>query len=42
MTKFLIVEQDLRVSGTSQGIISRSFIAKLRMAHPNAIIDVFL
>ena len=40
MTKFLIVEQDLRVSGTSQGIISRSFIAKLRMAHPNAIIDV--
>ena len=40
MTKFLIVEQDLRVSGTSQGIISRSFLAKLRMAYPNAIIDV--
>ena len=40
MTKFLIVEQDLRVSGTSQGIISRSFLAKLRMVYPNAIIDV--
>ena len=40
MTKFLIVEQDLRVSGTSQGIISRSFLAKLRMAYPKAIIDV--
>lgn len=40
MIKFLIVEQDLRVSGTSQGIISRSFLAKLRMAYPNAIIDV--
>lgn len=40
MTKFLIIEQDLRVSGTSQGIISRSFLAKLRMAYPKAIIDV--
>lgn len=40
MTKFLVVEQDLRVSGTSQGIISRSFLAKLRMAYPNALIDV--
>ncbi|MDI1318513.1 hypothetical protein [Flavobacterium sp.] len=38
--KFLIVEQDLRVSGTSQGIISRSFLAKLRVAYPNSIIDV--
>lgn len=38
--KFLIIEQDLRVSGTSQGIISRSFLAKLRVAYPNSIIDV--
>lgn len=38
--KFLIIEQDLRVSGTSQGVISRSFIAKLRMAYPESIIDV--
>jgi len=38
--RFLIIEQDLRVSGTSQGIISRSFLAKLRLAYPNSIIDV--
>lgn len=38
--KFLIVEQDLRVSGTSQGIISRSFLAKLRKAYPDSMIDV--
>lgn len=38
--KFLIIEQDLRVSGTSQGIISRSFLAKLRIAYPSSIIDV--
>ncbi len=38
--KFLVIEQDLRVSGTSQGVISRSFLAKLRTAYPNAIIDV--
>ena len=38
--KFLIIEQDLRVSGTSQGIISRSFLAKLRKTYPSAIIDV--
>lgn len=38
--KFLIIEQDLRVSGTSQGIISRSFLAKLRIAYPGSIIDV--
>ncbi|MEW4925266.1 hypothetical protein [Algibacter sp. 2305UL17-15] len=40
MIKFLVIEQDLRVSGTSQGIISRSFLAKLRMAYPESIIDV--
>jgi len=38
--KFLIIEQDLRVSGTSQGIISRSFLAKLRIAYPQSVIDV--
>jgi len=38
--KFLVIEQDLRVSGTSQGIISRSFLAKLRIAYPDSIIDV--
>lgn len=38
--KFLIVAQDLRVSGTSEGIVSRSFLAKLRIAYPHSIIDV--
>lgn len=38
--KFLIIEQDLRVSGTSQGIISRSFLGKLRKAYPESLIDV--
>ncbi|WP_370479369.1 hypothetical protein [Tamlana flava] len=38
--KFLIIEQDLKVSGTSQGIISRSFLAKLRKSYPEAVIDV--
>ncbi|MFV8372616.1 hypothetical protein [Flavobacterium sp. LB2P74] len=38
--KFLIIEQDLRVWGTSQGIISRSFLAKLRSSYPDSVIDV--
>jgi len=38
--KFLVIAQDLRVSGTSEGIVSRSFIAKLRIAYPDSIIDV--
>lgn len=38
--KFLVIEQDLRVSGTSQGIISRSFLSKLRTAYPESNIDV--
>lgn len=38
--KFLIVVQDLRVYGTSEGIVSRSFIARLRESHPHALIDV--
>lgn len=38
--KFLIITQDLRISGTSQGIIERSFLAKLRISYPDAVIDV--
>ncbi len=38
--KFLVVEQDLRVSGTSQGIISRSFLSKLKTVYPESSIDV--
>lgn len=38
--KFLVIAQDLRVSGTSEGIVSRSFLAKLRKSYPKAIIDV--
>ncbi|CAM4306651.1 hypothetical protein [Flavobacterium terrigena] len=38
--RLLIITQDLRVSGTSQGIIERSFLSKLRKIHPEAIIDV--
>ena len=40
MIKFLVIAQDLRVSGTSEGIVSRSFLSKLRSTYPNAIIDV--
>lgn len=38
--KFLVIAQDLRTSGTSEGIVSRSFLSKLRMAYPKSIIDV--
>lgn len=38
--KFLIIVQDLRVSGTSAGIGRRSFLAKLRRVYPESIIDV--
>ncbi|TDE04585.1 glycosyltransferase family protein [Flavobacterium hiemivividum] len=38
--KFLIIAQDLRVSGTSEGVVSRSFIGQLRKVFPNAVIDV--
>lgn len=38
--KMLIIVQDLRVSGTSEGIVSRSFISKLKMIYPDAIIDL--
>lgn len=39
--KFLVIVQDLRISGTSEGIVSRSFLSKLRTSYPKAIIDVF-
>lgn len=38
--KFLVIVQDLRISGTSEGVVSRSFLGKLRNAYPNSIIDV--
>lgn len=38
--KFLVIVQDLRVSGTSEGIVSRSFLAKLRKSYPQSVIDV--
>lgn len=38
--KFLVIVQDLRISGTSEGIVSRSFLSKLRTAYPESVIDV--
>lgn len=38
--KFLVITQDLRISGTSQGIIERSFLTKLKKVYPNSVIDV--
>ena len=38
--KVLIIVQDLRVSGTSEGIVSRSFISKLKKIYPDANIDL--
>lgn len=38
--KFLVIVQDLRISGTSEGIVSRSFLSKLRIAYPTSIINV--
>lgn len=38
--KFLVFVQDLRISGTSEGVVSRSFLAKLRKVYPSAVIDV--
>lgn len=40
MIKFLVIVQDLRVSGTSEGIVSRSFLGKLRLVYPKAFIEV--
>ena len=38
--RFLVIAQDLRISGTSEGIVSRSFLSKLRVTYPNVLIDV--
>lgn len=38
--KFLVIAQDLRITGTSEGIVSRSFIAKLRFSYPKSIINL--
>ncbi|MDT0645309.1 hypothetical protein RM545_01290 [Zunongwangia sp. F260] len=38
--KFLIITQDLRVSGTSAGIGRRSFLGKLKKVYPHSEIDV--
>jgi len=38
--RVLVVAQDLRMSGTSEGIVSRSFIGKLRNVYPKAYIEV--
>lgn len=38
--KFLVIVQDLRVSGTSAGIGRRSLLAKLQKSYPHALIDV--
>ncbi|WP_423818467.1 hypothetical protein V5739_12695 [Salinimicrobium sp. TIG7-5_MAKvit] len=38
--KFLVIAQDLKTSGTSEGIVSRSFLGKLRRTYPEAIIRV--
>lgn len=38
--KILIILQDLRVSGTSEGIVSRSFISKLARLYPSAVVDL--
>lgn len=38
--KFLVITQDLRVSGTSAGIGRRSFLAKLKKVYAKSIVDV--
>lgn len=38
--KFLVIVQDLRVSGTSAGMGRRSLLAKIRKTYPEAHIDV--
>jgi hypothetical protein len=38
--KFLIIVQDLKTSGTSEGIVSRSFLGKLKKIYPGAYIKV--
>ncbi|AZQ43870.1 glycosyltransferase family protein [Nonlabens ponticola] len=36
----LVIAQDLRISGTSEGIVSRSFIKRLKMIWPSTRVDV--
>jgi hypothetical protein len=38
--KILVIAQNLKVSGASEGIVSRSFLAKLRIEYPESVIDV--
>ena len=38
--KFLVITQDLRVSGTSAGIGRRSFLTKLKKVYPGSVVDV--
>jgi hypothetical protein len=38
--KILVIAQDLRISGTSEGVVSRSFIIRLRKLYPEATIDL--
>ncbi|WP_100611959.1 glycosyltransferase family protein [Confluentibacter lentus] len=38
--RFLVIVQDLRISGTSAGIGRRSLLGKLRKVYPNSIIEV--
>ena len=38
--RILVIAQDLRISGTSEGVVSRSFIVRLRQLYPDATIDV--
>ena len=38
--KVLVIAQDLKTSGTSEGIVSRSFLGKLRKTYPEAIIRI--
>lgn len=38
--KFLVIVQDLRVSGTSAGIVVRSFLSKLKNVYSNSSVDV--
>jgi glycosyltransferase involved in cell wall biosynthesis len=37
---FLVIVQDLRISGTSEGVVSRSFLGKLRRTFPDSRIEV--
>ncbi|MDA9127597.1 hypothetical protein N9J65_01930 [Flavobacteriaceae bacterium] len=38
--RILVITEDLRISGTSEGIVSRSFIARLRNFFPDGIIHI--